>query len=82
MEERYNLTDPEKQRSQDPRMPSNCRGIYLALGMYKLYCSALNHRRTSWAYSNDILVEQNGFRQGRSSPYHLLVLSEIIQTRK
>ena len=72
-----------KNKDEDPRMPSNYRGISLASGMYKLYCSVLNHRLTSWAESNDILAdEQNGFRQGRSCPDHLYVLSEMIQTRK
>ena len=43
----------------------------------------IHHRLTSWAESNDILAdEQNGFRQGRSCPDHLSVLSEIIQTRE
>ena len=72
-----------KNKDEDPRIPSNYRGTSLASGMYELYCSGLNHRLTSWAESNDILVdEKNGFRQGGSCLDHLYVLSEIIQTRK
>ena len=51
--------------------------------MYKLYCSVLNRRLSSWAEQNDKIVdEQNGFRKSRSTTDYILSLTSIIDTRK
>ena len=57
-----------KSSTADRRDPLSYRGISLAPAMYKLYCSVLNRRLTSWAEQNGKVVdEQNGFRKGRST---------------
>ena len=51
--------------------------------MYKLYCSILNSRLSSWSDENHKLVdEQNGFRKGKSTTDHISSLVNIIDTRK
>lgn len=72
-----------KSNTTDPRDPLSYRGITLASAMYKLYCSVLNKRLSSWVEENDILVdEQNGFRKGRSTVDQISSLTNIINTRK
>ena len=72
-----------KSSTADRRDPLSYRGISLAPAMYKLYCSVLNRRLTSWAEQNGKVVdEQNGFRKGRSTTDHILSLTSIIDTRK
>ena len=72
-----------KDKSMDPLVPMNYRGITLTCIMYKIYCSVLNHRLTQWAEQNDILAEeQNGFRPNCSCTDHLITLTTIINTRK
>ena len=51
--------------------------------MYKLYCSVLNSRLTSWSDENHKLEdEQNDFRKGKSTTDHISSLMNIIDTRK
>ena len=51
-----------KSSTTDPRDPLSYRGIALASSMYKLYCSVLNTRISSWFEENyKITDEQNGF---------------------
>ena len=72
-----------KSSTSDRRDPLSFRGISLAPSMYKLYCSVLNRRLSSWAEQNDKIVdEQNGFRKSRSTTDHILSLTSIIDTRK
>ena len=72
-----------KSSTADPRVPLNYRGITLSSHMYKLYCSVLNNRITSFVESNNLLHdEQNGFRSDRSCIDHLSSLTSIIDTRK
>ncbi len=72
-----------KSSSADPRDPLSYRGIALAPVSYKLYCSVLNDRLTTWAEYNEILNDkQNGFRRGRSTVDHIGSLTSIIETRK
>ncbi len=72
-----------KSGCQDARNPLSYRGISLAASMYKLYCYILNSRLSSWAESNNILVdEQNGFRKGRSTIDHLSTITNVIESRK
>ena len=72
-----------KSSTADPRDPLSYRGISLASAMYKLYCSILNNRISSWSESNGKLVdEQNGFRKARSTIDHVSTLTNIIETRK
>lgn len=71
-----------KSSTADARDAMSNRGITLTPISYKLYCSVLNFRLTSWAESNDILSDnQNGFRKGRSTIDHATSLSNIIETR-
>ncbi len=61
-----------KSSTSDSRNPLQYRGISLAASMYKVYCSVLNERLTSWAEVNNIVHdEQNGFRKGRSTIDHI-----------
>ena len=72
-----------KSSTSDRRDPLSFRGLSLAPSMYKLYCSVLNRRLSSWAEQNDKIVdEQNGFRKSRSTTDHILSLTSIIDTRK
>jgi len=67
----------------DARDPLAYRGIALASSIYKVYCSILNERLSSWAESNDkITDEQNGFRKKRSTTDHISSLTSFIDTRK
>ena len=72
-----------KSSTTDPRDPLLYRGIALASSMYKLYCSVLNTRISSWCEENyKITDEQNGFRKNRSTIDHVATLTDIIDTRK
>ena len=72
-----------KSSTTDRRDPLSYRGICLAPAMYKLYCSVLNSRLTSWSDENHKLEdEQNGFRKGKSTTDHISSLMNIIDTRK
>ncbi len=63
--------------------PKHFRGITLACTMYKVYCSVLNTRISTWAEETGILHdEQNGFRKSRSCIDHLSTLTTIVETRK
>lgn len=72
-----------KSSTSDNRNPMQYRGITLAASMYKVYCSVLNERLTSWAETNNIVHdEQNGFRKGRSTIDHINSLTTLLETRK
>lgn len=72
-----------KSSTTDPRDPLSYRGISLASSVYKIYCSILNSRLSSWVESNNKIVdEQNGFRKGRSTTDQISSLTNIIDTRK
>ncbi len=71
-----------KNRTNDPRVPLNYRGISLLSCVYKLYSATLNTRLIKHLEDNDILHdEQNGFRGGRSCQDHIFTLSSIIKNR-
>ena len=54
-----------KNSTHDVRDPLSYRGITLAFSVYKLYCSVLNMRLSTWAEVNQFIHdEQNGFRNG------------------
>ena len=65
-----------KSSTTDPRDPLSYRGIALAPSMYKLYCSVLNTRISSWCEElYKINDEQNGFRKNRSTIDHVATLT-------
>ncbi len=71
-----------KNAKDDPRDPLNYRGITMTSSVYKLFCSILCRRLTTWVEDNGILCdEQNGFRQGRSTIDHLGSLTCVVETR-
>ncbi len=71
-----------KNRTNDPRVPQNYRGISLLSCVYKLYSATLNARLVKFFDNNDILHdEQNGFRAGRSCQDHIFTLSSIVKNR-
>ncbi len=71
-----------KNRTNDPRVPLNYRGISLLSCVYKLYSAVLNSRLIKYFEDNAILHdEQNGFRGGRSCQDHIFTLSSIIKNR-
>ncbi len=71
-----------KNPKDDPRDPLNYRGITMTSSVYKLFCSVLCRRLTTWIEENDIMCdEQNGFRTGRSTTDHLGSLTCVIETR-
>ncbi len=77
------VTPIPKCSTADPRVPLNYRGITLSSHIYKLYCSVLNDRLTSWIEDNGLLCdEHNGFRPGRSCQDQLLAFTNIVNTRK
>ena len=72
-----------KSSTTDKRDPLSYRGISLAPIMYKLYCSILNNRLSSWSDENNKIVdEQNGFRKKRSTTDHISSLVNLVDTRK
>lgn len=77
------ITPIPKSGSTDPRDPLSYRGIALSCSMFKIYCSILNKRLSTWAENNTVLAEeQNGFRKHRSTIDHVTTLSNVIDTRK
>ncbi len=68
-----------KNRSNDPRVPLNYRGISLISCVYKLYSAILNNRLATYFETNKILHdEQNGFRSKRSCLDHIFTLTSIV----
>ncbi len=71
-----------KNRTSDPRVPLNYRGISLLSCVYKVYSSILNSRLIKFLENNDIIHdEQNGFRGSRSCLDHIFTLSSIIRNK-
>ncbi len=71
-----------KNRTNDPRVPLNYRGISLLSCLYKIYSSILNERLIKHLNDNDLLHdEQNGFRSGRSCVDHIFTLTSIIRNK-
>lgn len=72
-----------KSNKNDPRIPTNYRGISLISTVCKLYTNILNKRLVKYLETNDILEdEQNGFRKNRSCEDHIFSLTSIIRNRK
>ena len=72
-----------KNAQNDPRVPSNYRGISLIPTSCKLYTNILNKRLVKYMEYNEILVdEQNGFRKNRSCEDHIFSLTSILRNRK
>ena len=72
-----------KNKTNDPRIPLNYRGISLIPTMCKLFSMVLNNRLTKVIESLDMVRdEQNGFRKTRACIDHLYVLTTIIKNRK
>ncbi len=71
-----------KSGNKDVRLPLNCRGITLTCHMYKVYCTILNVRLSTFLEKKKILVEeQNGFRKMRSCLDHIITLVTTIESR-
>ena len=52
--------------TSDPRIPLSYRGIAITPVVYKVYCSLLNDRITTWSRTNNLIFEgKNGFRKGK-----------------
>ena len=76
------ITPIPKNRTNDPRVPLNYRGISLLSCIYKVYSSILNERLIKHLNKNEILHdEQNGFRGGRSCVDHIFTLTSIIRNK-
>ena len=72
-----------KNAQNDPRIPSNYRGISLIPTMCKLYTNILNKRIVDYMEINNVIEdEQNGFRKDRSCEDHIYSLTSIIRNRK
>ena len=72
-----------KSSTTDQRDPLSYRGIALASAMFKLYCSVINSRLSSWSeINNKIVDEQNGFRKNRSTIDYVSTLTNITDSRK
>ena len=77
------ITPIPKNKTSDPRIPLNYRGISLLSVPYKAFCSILNQYILEWAeYAGILCEEQNGFRAGRSCLEHIFSLTSIIECRK
>jgi hypothetical protein len=71
-----------KNRSSDPTIPMNYRGISLSSVIAKLYSGILNQRLIKYLESNNILTdEQCGFRPGRGCDDRLFSLHAVIKKR-
>lgn len=69
-----------KDKSSDPRIPLNYRGISLQCVTAKIFSSVLNNRLMVYLEDNELLVdEQNGFRRQRSCLDHIFSLNSVIQ---
>ena len=67
-------------KNGDRQNPQNCRGISLIDVMRKVFTKILNCRIVHWAEINNRFSEaQCGYRQGRSTKYHVFSLMGIIQ---
>ena len=77
------ITPVPKSSTSNDKDPLSYRGITLAPVIYKIYCSILNYRLSSWEKDNAILHDaQNGFRKNRSTVDQITSLTSIIETRK
>ena len=71
-----------KNRTNDPRVPLNYRGISLLSCVYKIYSAMLNIRLVKHLDDNEILHdEQNGFRGDRSCRDHIFTLASMIKNK-
>ena len=69
--------------TSEPRDPLSYRGIAITTVLYKVYCTLLKHRVTTWSEQNNIVYDgQNGFRKDRSTIDHISSPTNIIETRK
>ena len=69
--------------TSEPQDPLLYGGIAITTVAYKVYCTLLSHRVTTWSEQNSIVYEgQNGFRKGRSTIDYISSLTNIIETRK
>ncbi len=69
-----------KNKTSDPRVPLNYRGLSILSCVYKIYTAILNNRILSYLEENDLLHdEQNGFRSKRSCTDHIFSLCSIIK---
>ena len=76
------ITPIPKNKTSDPRIPLNYKGISLLSVPYKAFCSILNQYIMEWIeYSGILCEEQNDFRAG-SCLEHIFSLSSIIECRK
>ena len=67
-----------KSRDNNPRVPSNYRGISLLPVTSKLYTAAISHRISLYLEKNQLLCnEQNSFRSNRSCLDHIFTLHNI-----
>ena len=72
-----------KSKDNDPRIPTNYRGISLISCTAKFFTGILNNRISKFLDDNrSIVEEQNGFRKKRSCTDHIYVLESIIKTRQ
>ena len=69
-----------KDKTSDPRIPLNYRGLSILSCVYKIYTAVLNNRIVDFLEVNDLLHdEQNGFRSKRSCSDHIFSLCSIIK---
>ncbi len=71
-----------KNSSSDARDTLSYCGITLASSVYKLYCSVLNTRLSTWAEVNQLPWWTEWFEKGWSCIDHLSTLTSIIETQK
>ena len=72
-----------KNKANDPRVPSNYRGISLISTICKLYTHILNNRLVNYLETNSLIDdEQNGFRKDRSCEDHIFTLTSTLRNRK
>ena len=76
------ITPIPKNKTSDPRIPLNYRGMSLLSVPYKAFCSILNQYILEWTeYAGILCEEQNGFRAGRSCLEHIFSLTSITECR-
>ncbi len=72
-----------KNKTNDPKIPLNYRGVNLLSCIYKSYSCIINKRLSSYLERYHLIEdEQNGFREGRSCLEHIYTLYSIIKNRK